>query len=110
MFAASNSNTLFSPTFSHPLQFLQSVHTPRNKKISVLTHEALRKQTKLHNSQRYLYISVYHFRLCYLIMCYSVGIYRHKQLAHYSGVFIVYLATRHVSAPYLAIFSLKMAK
>jgi hypothetical protein len=40
-----------------------------------------------------LYITVYHFPLCYLIICFSVGIYRQNTTSTISGVFIVYLAT-----------------
>jgi hypothetical protein len=35
-----------------------------------------------------LYISVYHFPLCYLIICYSAGIIRQTQLLQFTGVFI----------------------
>jgi hypothetical protein len=40
-----------------------------------------------------LYISVYHFLLCYLIICFSVGISCQNTTSTISGVFIVYLAT-----------------
>jgi hypothetical protein len=40
-----------------------------------------------------LYISVYHLPLRYLVIYYSVGIFRHTQLVLYSGVLILYLAT-----------------
>jgi hypothetical protein len=35
-----------------------------------------------------LYITVYHFLLCYLIICYSFGIFCQTQLLQFSGVFI----------------------
>jgi amino acid permease len=34
----------------------------------------------------YLYVSVYHFPLCYLIICFSVGIYRQNTTITISGV------------------------
>jgi hypothetical protein len=56
-----------------------------------------RVQTLVCSDQRVgvynLYISVYHFLLCYLIICFSVGIYRQNTTSTISGVFIVYLAT-----------------
>jgi hypothetical protein len=39
-----------------------------------------------------LYVNVYHFPLCYLIVCFSVGIYRQNTTSTISGVFILYLA------------------
>jgi hypothetical protein len=39
---------------------------------------------------------------CHTVIRFSVGIYRQNTTSTISGVFIVYLATLHVSATYLA--------
>jgi hypothetical protein len=51
-----------------------------------------------------LYISVYHFPLCYVIICYSIGIFRQTQLLQFSGGFIVYLATHTHTHIYIYIY------
>jgi hypothetical protein len=56
----------------------------------------IRENLNLKYSNFSLYISVYHFPLCYLIISFSVGIYRQNTTSTISVVFIVYLATWHV--------------